>query len=101
MICWSLAASAAGAQPAVDPLIRAHDLYNQHQYDAAIRAAAEARTDSRGAHFREDFPQTGDLATSAFSRVRMEDDKIRVSWQNVEFAKVRPGESLVVPKIPA
>jgi fumarate reductase flavoprotein subunit len=77
------------------------NLENLLTVSRAIRAAAEARTDSRGAHFREDFPQTGDLATSAFSRVRMDDDKIHVSWQNVEFAKVRPGESLVMPKIPA
>jgi len=81
-----------------------HDWLNLENLVAvsrAIRAAAEARTDSRGAHYREDFPQTGDLAHSAFSRVSMESGRMRISWQEVAFTKVRPGESLVMPTIGA
>jgi fumarate reductase flavoprotein subunit len=62
---------------------------------AAICTAALGRTDSRGAHFRADHPQAGDLAHSAFSRVRMEGGKLDLSWQAVQFTRVRPGESLV------
>jgi len=60
-----------------------------------IAAAALARDDSRGAHWRADFPETGDLATSAFTSARLVVGKIDVAMRPVKFTRVRPGETLI------
>jgi succinate dehydrogenase flavoprotein subunit len=72
------------------------NLSNLLAVSQVIVRAAQARRNSRGAHFRADFPEPGDLATSSYTRVRAgADGSLRVDAVPVAFTRVRPGESLI------
>jgi fumarate reductase flavoprotein subunit len=75
-----------------------HDWLNLKSLIAVSRViatAALARESSRGAHFREDFPSAGDLATSTFTVARQRGAAIEIAHERVQFTRVKPGESLV------
>ena len=75
-----------------------HDWLNLDSLIATSKVIAEAarkRDDSRGAHFRADFPEAGPLETSAFTVVRQLGDQLSVTDEPVAFTIVRPGETLL------
>jgi fumarate reductase flavoprotein subunit len=60
-----------------------------------IAVAARERGDSRGAHFRRDNPQVGDLASSSYTVVRQQGSDLSAGSAPVRFTRVRPGETLL------
>ncbi|HHI81667.1 MAG TPA: FAD-binding protein, partial [Rhizobiales bacterium] len=60
-----------------------------------IVTAALAREDSRGAHFRDDFPETGNLDETCYTCIRQAGDGLAVDMAPVDFSIVKPGQSLI------
>ncbi len=60
-----------------------------------IVCAARTRENSRGAHYRADFPAPGDIARSTYTRVRLREGNLACDAVPVRFTRVRPGESLL------
>lgn len=75
-----------------------HDWLNLRslvEVSRVVTLAALERTDSRGAHFREDFPKMGALETSTYTLSRLVDGKVDMTSAPVEFTIVKPGETIL------
>ncbi|ARP80757.1 succinate dehydrogenase/fumarate reductase flavoprotein subunit [Bordetella genomosp. 8] len=86
----------AGADRAFNPTW--HDWLNLRSLitvSQVIAEAALAREDSRGAHFREDFPLAGDMLGSAYTVARWRDGAVGIAREPVGFTRVAPGTTLL------
>lgn len=75
-----------------------HDWINLQslcEISKVIASAALSRENSRGAHFREDFPESGSMESSYFTVARQTGDELNVAREQVEFTIVKPGETLL------
>jgi fumarate reductase flavoprotein subunit len=81
-----------------------HDWLNLRslcEVSRVIALAALRRENSRGAHYRSDFPEPGDLTTSTYTVARQKAGRIEMSDAPVKFTHVKPGESLIGDAIAA
>ena len=76
-----------------------HDWMNLKNLVATSRVIATsalAREDSRGAHFREDHPQTGDLPGSTYIVVTQAGEELAIRREPVRFTRVKPGQTILI-----
>ncbi len=81
-----------------------HDWLNLRslcEVSRVIALAALRRENSRGAHYRSDFPEPGELATSTFTVARQKAGRIELTDAPVLFTHVKPGETLLRDPIAA
>jgi fumarate reductase flavoprotein subunit len=75
-----------------------HDWLNLRsltEISRVVALAARKRENSRGAHFRSDFPEEGDLPGSRFTVARQTAGGLALTDEPVAFTHVKPGETLL------
>ena len=89
---------ALGKLDAIEDDLTWHDWLNMRslvEISRVITHAGIARENSRGAHYREDRPDVGELAKSYFTKVRMQDSFLEVTREPVRFTIVSPGQTIL------
>jgi fumarate reductase flavoprotein subunit len=71
------------------------NLKNLIEVSRVIASSALAREDSRGAHYREDHPETDDLASSSYIVVQRQGPGLETRREPVRFTRVVPGKTIL------
>ncbi len=77
------------------------NLKNLITISRVIATSALAREDSRGAHFREDHPETGSLPDSTYIVVTQQGGQLQMSREPVRFTRVMPGQTILTEEAAA
>ena len=72
------------------------NLQNLILVSKSVTEAAIARENSRGAHYREDFPEPGSLEGSYFTAVNLRGQSLVIENKPVQFNLVKPGETILI-----
>lgn len=62
----------------------------------SVTEAALSRENSRGAHYRDDFPDAGSMEESYFTAVNLLQKGLHIENRPVQFTMVKPGETILV-----
>jgi fumarate reductase flavoprotein subunit len=65
----------------------------------SVTESAIARENSRGAHYRADFPEPGNLDTSHFTTVKLLNGGLTIENRPVLFSRVKPGETILCEEL--
>ena len=72
------------------------NLQNLILVSQAVTEAALSRENSRGAHYRDDFPEPGSLDESYYTAVNLDQGSISIQNKPVEFTMIKPGQTILV-----
>ena len=72
------------------------NLQNLILVSQSVTEAAIARENSRGAHYREDFPDPGSLEDSYYTAVNFNHQELVIKNIPVKFTMVKPGQTILV-----
>mgnify|MGYP000016350376 FL=1 len=72
------------------------NLQNLILVSQAVTEAALSRENSRGAHYRDDFPEPGSLEESYYTAVNLDQGGINIQNQPVQFTMIKPGQTILV-----
>ena len=72
------------------------NLQNLILVSQSVTEAAIARENSRGAHYREDFPEPGSLEDSYYTATYFKNQELKIENRPVQFTMIQPGKTILV-----